>query len=496
VRQALELETLASVLRAGGHGVQLVHDCDAFGVSDNVLQSPRLAKLLSSPRQVVRRILASSPELLLFSVLPGSHAWAHEIARGCKQELDAPVVFLGLHPTLAPERAVAGEAVDCVIQGETENVVLPLLEALASGREPRDVPGLWYRARGEVVRTPAAALVDLDALPLPDKDLFSGYASSAVSYAAMLSRGCPQNCSFCEETCAKRLHGPRYFRRRSVDSALAELAWGKHRYGFREVLFKDSYLTGSKRWLRELMHAYRREIGVPFKCFCTIQGFDAETARLLAEGGCYSVEFGLQTWNPGIRREVLGRHETNQAAVSAFLHCADHGLWYDVDHMFGLPGETERDHIEGALAYRRLPRLNRVKVHQLVYLPTAPIVDCGVERGALPDDVRDQLADGHESDFYDLATGSCRERQLLAGYTALYKLLPALPSAALRWLLQRSRARNLRHVPAPVVAAVQGLLALRSGDRRFLVYLVHYPQKLARASRDRCFRSGDSRRTD
>src|SRR5690606_19458845 len=130
----------------------------------------------------------------------------------------------------------------------------------------------------------------------------------------------------------------------------------------------------SKRWLRELLSAYRREIGVPFKCFCTVQGFDAETARLLAEAGCYSVEFGLQTWNPVIRRDVLARHETNAAALAAFRHCAEQRLWFDVDHMFGLPGESEQDHVEGALAYRGLAYLNRVKVHQLVYLPTAEIV--------------------------------------------------------------------------------------------------------------------------
>src|SRR5690606_29677197 len=123
-----------------------------------------------------------------------------------------------------PERVARAPFVDCVIQGETENVVLPLLEALASKRGLGCVPSLWYRERGEIVRTRPAELVDLDALPPPDKQLFSGYASSSLSYAAMLSRGCPQSCSFCEETCVKRLYGPRYFRRRSVTSAIAELA--------------------------------------------------------------------------------------------------------------------------------------------------------------------------------------------------------------------------------------------------------------------------------
>ena len=485
VRQALDLETLASVIRAAGHRVQLVYDPDTFGVSDNVLQIPRLAGLLSSSRSVLRRIAASRPDVLLFSVLPGSYAWSRTIARGCKDETDVPVVFMGLHPSLVPERIMRDGCVDYVIQGETENVVCLLLEALSAREEPRGVGNLWYRADGRVARPPQAELVDLDALPLPDKDLFVPYVSHAFSYAAMVSRGCPYRCSFCEETCSKKLYGGRYYRRKSVDSVMAELVAGKRKYRFREVIFKDSYLSGNKPWLADLMSRYRREIGVPFKCFCTIDGFDSQTARLLKEGGCYSVEFGLQTWNPTIRREVLHRGETNEQALAAFGHCADQKLWYDVDHMFNLPRETEQDHVDGALQYRRLRYLNRVKVHHLVYLPNAEIVNHGLAAEALPPDVRERLADGWESDFYSQAAGSDEQRASVAAYAALYKLLPVLPDRLVHWLARRGRARYLRLLPSPVMAALQGLMALRSGDLRFLAYLGLYPAKVFRAVIDR-----------
>src|SRR5690606_14961352 len=203
------------------------------------------------------------------------------------------------------------------------------------------------------------------------------------------------------------------------------------------------------------------------------------------EAGCYSVEFGLQTWNPVIRRDVLARHETNAAALAAFRHCAEQRLWFDVDHMFGLPGESEQDHVEGALAYRGLAYLNRVKVHQLVYLPTAEIVARAVDHGVLSDELCERLADGVESDFYDSASGDDEPPELVSGFAALYELLPALPTAALHWLLAKRRVRHLRHIPAPVMAALQALLAIRSGDLRFLVYAGHYPQRLWRAAVDR-----------
>jgi hypothetical protein len=226
------------------------------------------------------------------------------------------------------------------------------------------------------------------------------------------------------------------------------------------------------------MRRYRNEIGVPFKCFCTISGFDDEIARLLKEGGCYSIEFGLQTWNDGIRRDILNRRETNGEAFRAFQLCDKHRLPYDVDHMFNLPTETRGDHELGAQYYRRLRRLGRIKVHYLVYLPTADIVDHAVAAGDLPPDARQRLAEGLESDFYDQSGGPEEDRSLVAGYAALYKILPMLPAAVVRWLLKRDRVRALRQIPSPLMALLQGANALRCGDLRFLAYLQLYSAKV------------------
>ncbi|MBM4020158.1 MAG: radical SAM protein [Planctomycetes bacterium] len=508
VRQATDLETLASVLRQGGHEVGLVYDADAFGVTDNVLQVPWLARRCQKPGRSVRRILDARPDAAVFSVLPSAYPWARTVAAQVKAAQAVPVVFTGLHPSLVPERVMRDACVDYAVQGETENVILPLLEAIAGGREPASVGNLWYRSGGQVCRTPPAEPVNLDALPLPDKDLFRPYVSHRYSYTCMVSRGCPYQCSFCEETCARKVHGPRYFRRKSVDAVMRELAAGKRRYGFREVIFKDSYLSGDRAWLADLMRRYKAQVGVPFKCFCTIRSFDAETARLLKEGGCYNVEFGLQTWNDRLRREVLGRNETSRDALRAFACCADAGLWYDVDHMFNLPTETVQDHIDGAIAYAGLRYLNRVKVHYLVYLPTAEIVDRAVGAGAVPPDIRRLLEDGWQGDFYDsgggpaLRTGgppggaassargtaglSGRGKDLCAAdYAALYKVLPALSERSVRWLLAGRRVRWLGRIPWPLMAVVQAMLAVRSRDLRFAAYLRMYPAKVLRAVLDR-----------
>ena len=479
VREALDLETLASVLRGAGHEVCLVNDPGTFGVTDNVLQVPWLARLLSSPEKIAQRIVESHPDVAVFSVLPNTYTWSRDMARRLKGALPAtPIVFIGLHPSLVPERVMADPTVDYIVQGEVENVLNPLLDAIEGKIDAASVANLWRRDNGTVRFTSRATLVDLDALPLPDKDLFGPHVADSYSYTAMVSRGCPFVCSFCEETCSKNLYGSAYFRRKSVDTVMRELVEAKRRYKFREVIFKDSYLSGSKTWLRELMARYRAEIAVPFKCFCTIVGFDDETAALLKESGCYNIEFGLQTWNERIRSEILKRRETNEEALHTFECCARHELRYDVDHMFNLPTETEEDHREAATIYRRLRFLNRIKVHYLLYLPTAPILEAGIASGDLTPDIHTQLAEGWGSDFYHQDTGDAGHRAAVAGYATLYKMTPILPDFLFNWFMRKpSRVRTLRFQPSFVTAFWQLLVAIKGRDLRFWAYLRSYPRK-------------------
>ncbi|MDP6525910.1 MAG: radical SAM protein [Kiritimatiellia bacterium] len=489
VREALDLETLAAVLNGGGHNVSLVYDADPFGVTDNVLQVPWLSRRLTSPERWAQKIAALAPDVVIFSVLQATYRWSRAVAENLRSLARCPVVFAGLHPSLVPERVMRDLCVDYVVQGETEPIINSLLEAIASGEGLPSVGNLWHRekdgpgdgADAEPVFTFRVEPTNLDALPLPDKELFRPHISHSYSYVAMVSRGCPFQCSFCEETCSREMYGSNYFRRKSVDTVMRELVAGMQKYRYREVIFKDSYLSGSSQWLEDLMIRYRKEIAVPFKCFCTISGFEERTAQLLKEGGCYCIEFGLQTWNEDIRHRVLQRGETNGDAKETFDICARHGLWYDVDHMFGLPGETEEDHRSGALQYSELPHLNRVKVHHLVYLPGAGIIDRALEAGTVSADIREQLADGIETDFYD--AGAAGNPRLTAAYGDLFKLLPAMPKRILGWFLSGHRVLVLRYVPRLVIALLQGLMALRSRDLRFAEYIRQYPRKILRSFR-------------
>ncbi len=489
IRQALDLEILSSVLQNRGHTVRFVYVPDLFGVTDNVLQIKYLNALVTSLGKSITNIVETTPSVVIFSVLPGTYRWMRELAEETKKVVNAPIVFTGLHPTLVPDRVMKDRFVDYVIEGECEEAIPALINALKNSGDMEKVGNLRYRMDGEVKKTTQMNPVDLDSLPIPDKALFTPHVQHSYSYVAMVSRGCPFHCSYCEETSMKKVYGSRYFRRRKVDNIIEELSSAKQKYGFKEVIFKDSYLTGDMKWLVSLMKRYKEEIDLPFKCFCTINGFNEKTASLLKEAGCYCIEFGLQTWNERLRREVLKRYETNKEALEAFEICDKAGLSYDIDHMFDLPGEMEEDHIKGAKRYKTLRCLNRIKVHRLVYLPGAGIIEEGIKCASLPGNFDVISAEGVESDFYEQHKDISKDGASVRDFSVLYKILPLLPERMLTILLRRRLYKVLHLIPSAVTIIAQGIIAFKNRDLRFSIYLRYYPYKIVKAVFERGFRS-------
>ena len=103
--------------------------------------------------------------------------------------------------------------VDAVARGESESVLVPLIEALASGDDLSSIPNLCYRGpEGAVIESEATgAPVDMDSLPTPDYfEYFERLeacprvqSAVEVQLPVTLSKGCwwgakkKNHCTFC-----------------------------------------------------------------------------------------------------------------------------------------------------------------------------------------------------------------------------------------------------------------------------------------------------------
>ena len=452
IRDAVTIEYLSAIAKRYGHQTGLVYDQDIFGVTDNVLSLPALNRIFSRTGKAVEKAVSGGSQMVVFLDGFTRRGWNDEVSGGIKKA-DAAIktVFLS---HIAPRGSY-----DYALIGEPEFAFERfLLEGCC------DSPGGTRSFKG---------LADLDLLPLPDKSLFAPYVNFRDSYLIYTGKGCRYGCSYCEETVYKKFSGGDYFRRRSPENVILELEEAKKRLGIREVIYKDSVFVLDKRWLKEYLAAYTRRVALPYKCFGKAEAFDGELASALKESGCYCVEFGVQTFNESLKRDILNRDEKTEDLLKAFAVCDRYRMRYDADHLFGIPGETVDDHREAARIYSNLRYINRIKCHNLVFYREA-----GIFKDA-PQAVKDDI--GRNSDFFSSVSGEGAILRSNKTFQKLFKVLPLLPGAVKRFFTRGENWRVFRFSPGFMVMFFMLVLAVKNRDRRFFIYLKHYPSRIKRA---------------
>lgn len=475
-REHLGIEYLSAVLKQAGHEVSLAHDPGLFSREDNVFHSPFLEKFFERKKKVLADIEKSNPDVVAFSVYSSTYRWALDIAEAVRKTIKAKIVFGGAHATLVPEVIIRNDVVDYVIEGEGEGALLELVETLSSKKEPRDISNLWYKENGAEKRTPVRPpIANLDLLPLPDKALFENEINHGEDYMIMTSRGCTFSCSYCCESYMHALYGRRYFRRRSVSSVMQELTEMKRKYNFKRVMFFDNVFFADKKWLGELLQEYHRNIAVPFRCVGHVSYADADMIRLMKDTGCYGINFGVQTFNETIRKNILNRFETNGNVKKALKACDEAGLRYDIDLLLSIPMMKEEDYLYALEFMEPYRYINRIKCFNLCYYPKLKITQKAKELGVITDSDEASLERGEGGDFFH--TDSVRdlpEKIMKDNFQKLYKVYPLIPRMVRRYMIRNKHYRFFRFVPKPLIIFAQFIIGMMNKDLRFYTYIHYY----------------------
>jgi len=461
------VEALSAYLKAHGHEVALAFDPALF--DDKLLfHEHRLKSLFDDPDGFAERVLATRPDVVGFSVFSINYPWGRERAKRLKARAPRlPVVFGGIHPTLSPEAVMSEPAIDHVVVGEGEGALLDLVEALGAGASTRAIANVWGRdASGATWSNPVRPYIrDLDALPLPDKDLFYDLDGSfARAFQTLSTRGCPYRCTFCCASHYHRLYDARDnpIRRRGVSTILREITHFRARHRIERVLFEDDVFGNDRAWLREFAARYPREVGLPFKAVTYPAFLDAESVRLLAEAGCYKLELGVQTGSEAERRR-LGRREKNRELEEVGRLCREARLPLHPDHIFGIPGDTRESQEEALLLYNRM-RPAQITCFSIQHFASLPLAERAVESGDLTRGEVERLAHGEGIHLMNgrLAMPAAK-RRFYRPFYALMVILPWLSPALVEWL-GRTRSYRLLALPDVVILTLYGLRSAQVGN--------------------------------
>jgi radical SAM superfamily enzyme YgiQ (UPF0313 family) len=272
----------------------------------------------------------------------GLSVWTHQaeqatlITSRLRKELNALLVWGGIHPTSYPEDAI--QAVDGICLGEGDVSFLKLVEAVDQGRDHTGTAGFWFRDRDRVIRNPGEPLVeDLDELPFLDFEFEQHWLNDQgvlkrmdmrlmkTYYGAklwtMFSQGCPYKCSFCSNDVLIDLDsGYRHFRRHSVDFFFAEINYilSKYPHLSNVIIDDDAFMFLPVSTILDFAKKYKEQFDLPFFVTGIIPAsIEERKFQALIDAGAIKFRIGVQSGNRRIMKEIFVRPQHDHKLVLA-----------------------------------------------------------------------------------------------------------------------------------------------------------------------------------
>ena len=237
-------------------------------------------------------------DVVMFHALSSAVGGMEHIVKRLRMRSAAPVIVGGEHVSYLPNSVL--RFADYTVHQEGDETIVDLVDALSNGRDVATVKGISFRRDGRIVRTPERPCVKNFDTIVDIKTIY-GWEEAYVSkngppYPMMTvqgTRGCPFGCKFCP---VQVMLGKGY-RKRSVDSIIADLA-DKLQYS-RAVMFVDNLFEGDINHATEILERIIAEKLRPhLTIFCRSSiGKKPEMLKLMRRAGVIRIFTGIESLN-------------------------------------------------------------------------------------------------------------------------------------------------------------------------------------------------------
>jgi radical SAM superfamily enzyme YgiQ (UPF0313 family) len=265
---------------------------------------------------------------------------AVEIIRDVK-EINPSIATMmgGPHVTFDAENTLKKHPeIDLLVLGEGEITIMELTPFIEDRTRWPEIRGIAYVDDERVVITePRGFIQDIDSLPLPSRHLLplSRYLALGFPVSLITSRGCPNQCIFCQ---GRRMVGSkvRYRDPMKVVDEIEEII----SLGFTRINIADDLFVSKKERAQQICsEIIKRKLNFSWSAFSRVNTVDFDTLHLMHEAGCDTVSFGIESGNPEMLKRIRKGITINQARRAVNL-CREVGIMPHASFMVGLPGET------------------------------------------------------------------------------------------------------------------------------------------------------------
>jgi radical SAM superfamily enzyme YgiQ (UPF0313 family) len=230
--------------------------------------------------------------------------------------------------------------IDLIVIGESEKTLLDLIPKIKNRQIWQTIPGIaFYRDNCVVVTQTQSLIENLDDLPLPARHLLNipKYHTLGFPISIITSRGCPNQCIFCQ---GRRMVGQKV-RYRSMEKVVDEIEM-LMKLGFDLINIADDLFTVNKaRVIHFCQLIAERNLSFVWSAFSRVNTVDPEILAVMKAAGCYAISFGIESGNVDMLKRIRKGITLKQARY-AVKCCKSAGIRTHASFMVGLPGETRQ----------------------------------------------------------------------------------------------------------------------------------------------------------
>jgi anaerobic magnesium-protoporphyrin IX monomethyl ester cyclase len=254
----------------------------------------------------VDNIVNQNPSVIGISAHTETYPNALIIAKRIK-ELDRTIkiVLGGPHASILPQQVLQEVAIDYVVVGEGEATMSELVQYLLDGKgKLEDIKGIGYRDEsGQTKLNQRRELLDPDNLPYPARDLFPLEFYQEEWNISTARGGCPFQCPFCSASFI--WEGRR--RPRSPESIIEEIKVLYEQRGATYTFFSEDLFTVNKKWVKKLLDLINQlDYRIQWGCATRVDCVDEQLLAEMANAGCKSIQFGVESGSQRILDSVKG----------------------------------------------------------------------------------------------------------------------------------------------------------------------------------------------
>jgi radical SAM superfamily enzyme YgiQ (UPF0313 family) len=352
--------------------------------------------------------LLEAAGLVLIGVYSSYAARAVQITNYVKESFPGIlVVWGGPHCIGTPETVL--EFADGVCFSEGDEAVVEFVDRIENGRDYTSTPNMAFNQNGErIINETLPPYKDLDSLPYYDYDFenaylldkglfpltkeilkgrFAYYPFFAPTFYILTARGCPNQCTYCNNSRYIEIFGKNPIRFHSVERIISELSAAIKRFGFFQYVMigDDDFFMRPEKEIKHFAQQYREKIGIPFGVTVSPNTFTSKKMRHLADAGLKFIQMGVQTGSQRVLDEVFKRNtrvrETNRIIRELCAYKKSDDVDLLLDFIIDNPYETREDIFSTYNVLVQLPLHVIVNIFYLTFFPGTPLYERAVEDG-------------------------------------------------------------------------------------------------------------------